>query len=86
VEAEFRKRPGPPPTGKGRPVVVRMQPDLLAALDAFKTRKGAPSRPEAIRRIVGAWLRQSGDLPNGEEASAPESRLFRGPARRPGKE
>jgi metal-responsive CopG/Arc/MetJ family transcriptional regulator len=54
-----RKRRGPPPTGKGTPVQVRLQPDLLAALDAFI--KGAPkpkpTRPEAIRRLVEAGLK-----------------------------
>ena len=34
-------------------VTVRLQPDLLAALDAFIADElDSPSRPEAIRRLV----------------------------------
>ena len=51
-----RKR-GPAPTGKGTPVVVRLQPDQLAALDAWRN-DGAPvpTRPEAVRRLIAASL------------------------------
>lgn len=52
-----RKR-GPAPTGKGLPVQVRMQPDQLAALDAWRERQpDQPSRPEAVRRIVAKALK-----------------------------
>ena len=48
-----RKRRGPAPTGKGTPVTVRLQPDQLAALDAWIAQQGpAPTRPEAIRLIL----------------------------------
>lgn len=49
--------------GRGRPrtdsvpVMVRIQPDLLARLDAYRvTLPDEPSRPEAIRAMVEAML------------------------------
>ena len=51
-----RKR-GPKPTGKGVQVVVRLQPPGLAAVDAWiKAQPDAPTRPEAIRRLVDLAL------------------------------
>ena len=49
-----RKKRGPPATGKGEPVVVRMQPPRLRALDDWIAQQSQPfpSRPEAIRRLV----------------------------------
>jgi hypothetical protein len=47
------KKRGPPATGKGEPILVRLQPAQLAALDAWMGRQDAQlSRPEAIRRLV----------------------------------
>jgi hypothetical protein len=47
------KKRGPPATGKGKPILVRLQPAQLAALDAWIARQDARlSRPEAIRRLV----------------------------------
>jgi hypothetical protein len=46
------KKRGPPATGKGEPILVRLQPAQLAALDAWIARQDAQlSRPEAIRRL-----------------------------------
>jgi hypothetical protein len=57
-----RKRRGPKPTGKGVNIGVRMQPDQLAALDAFIAKQPKPvSRPEAIRAFVAAGLHLMGD-------------------------
>jgi hypothetical protein len=57
-----RKRRGPPPTGKGTPVQVRLQPDLLAKLDAFiAAQPRKVSRPEAIRAFVAAGLHLMGE-------------------------
>jgi hypothetical protein len=49
-----RKKRGPPPTGKGVPILVRLQPTLLAKLDTWMSRQeGIPfTRPEAIRRLI----------------------------------
>jgi hypothetical protein len=53
-----KKKRGPAPTGKGVQVVVRLQPDPLAALDAWVAKqKGEPTRAEAIRRLVELGLR-----------------------------
>jgi hypothetical protein len=52
-----KKKRGPPPTGKGVQVVVRMQPDPLAALDAWVAKqKDELTRAEAIRRLVELGL------------------------------
>ena len=48
---EARTSPGPLPTGKGTLVGVRLQPDLLKALDRW-AKLNAVSRPEAIRRLI----------------------------------
>jgi hypothetical protein len=54
------KKRGPPATGKGEPILVRLQPAQLAALDAWMGRQDAQlSRPEAIRRLVEQALAAS---------------------------
>jgi len=48
-----RKRRGPPPTGKGVPILVRIQPELLASLDVWIAKQDISfTRPEAIRRLI----------------------------------
>jgi len=48
-----RKKRGPPPTGKGAPILVRLQPALLSKLDEWITNSDSSStRPEAIRRLI----------------------------------
>jgi hypothetical protein len=62
VQPQSRKRPGPAPTGKGMPVQVRLQPGLLAKLDAFIADQPKPvSRPEAIRALAEAALELIGE-------------------------
>lgn len=61
-----RKKRGPKPTGKGTLVGVRIQPDLLEALDDYRRGMSsvldaieagpAMSRPDAIRFILGYEL------------------------------
>jgi hypothetical protein len=53
-----QKKRGPPASGKGEPVVVRMQPPMLADLDEWIARQKQPfpSRPEAVRRLVNIGL------------------------------
>jgi metal-responsive CopG/Arc/MetJ family transcriptional regulator len=46
-----KKRRGPLPTGKGTLIGVRLQPDLLDALDKWAKPSGI-GRPEAIRRLL----------------------------------
>lgn len=57
IRAVTNKR-GRPATGKGAPVTVRLQPDMLAALDVLIDRSPdpKPSRPEAVRQILAAAL------------------------------
>lgn len=55
-----KKKRGPPPTGKGTPIMTRLQPPQIAALDTWIARQREPmSRPEAIRRLVEAGLAAS---------------------------
>jgi hypothetical protein len=52
-----KKRRGPAPTGKGTLVGVRLQPDRLAAVDAWIAKQAAPmTRPEAIRAMLDGVL------------------------------
>lgn len=44
---------GPAPTGRGTLIGVRLQPDLLAWVDAERAKiEPEPSRPEFIRRLI----------------------------------
>jgi len=56
-----KKRRGPPPTGIGVLLGVRVQPDQLAALDAWISHQPEPkpSRPEAIRQILAKHLKRA---------------------------
>jgi hypothetical protein len=52
-----KKKRGPPPTGKGKLIGVRILPPLLKELDAWIAGHGKPmSRPEAIRYALEEWL------------------------------
>lgn len=52
-----KKRRGPAANGVGTPVLVRLQPGLLAKLDAFIAAQPEPvSRPEAMRALAEAAL------------------------------
>ena len=64
-----KKRRGPAPSGQGTPVQVRLQPELLEAVDAWIARhpEANISRPEAIRQILAGALatqRPATILPN----------------------
>jgi hypothetical protein len=51
------KKRGPPPTGKGTPIQVRLQPFQLKALDAWIAKQNAPlTRSEAIRAMMETIL------------------------------
>ena len=66
-----KKRRGPPPTGKGKLIGVRLLPEPLAALDAWIACQHAPmSRPEAIRRLVELGLKAKLTLPLYTEKTA----------------
>jgi hypothetical protein len=57
-----KKKPGPKPTGKGELIAVRLQPELLGAVDRHQEATGAASRPEAIRLILTEFLKRRGLL------------------------
>lgn len=47
---------GRPPTDT-EPVTVRMDQELLKAIDAYRrTEDDLPSRPEVVRRVMQKWL------------------------------
>jgi hypothetical protein len=51
--SDNRKKRGRPPTGIGKPVGLRLYPDLEQRVDAWaKQQPDKPGRPEAIRRLV----------------------------------
>lgn len=67
-EATKKKR-GRPATGLGQLIGVRLQPDALSQLDAYRDAEGdAPTRPEAIRRLVLEGLATHGFLKRGQAA------------------
>jgi len=56
---DIKKKMGRPATGQGSPVLVRVQPDQLSEIDEWAAKQNdAPSRPEAIRRLVAQALRK----------------------------
>jgi hypothetical protein len=72
-----KKRRGPPPTGKGELIGVRLQPLQLSDLDAWIARQGHElSRPEAIRRLVEKALAgKRATRPPNKEAAHKASRM-----------
>ena len=65
---DIRNLGGRPATGKGTPVMVRLQPDQLAALDAWIASQPKPlSRPEALRRLAGRGLPSTTDVTVSDE-------------------
>lgn len=50
--ADITKRKRPPAAGE--PILVRLQPDLLASVDAIASFYSV-SRPEAVRKIITEW-------------------------------
>jgi hypothetical protein len=66
MQPQKRKTPGRPATGKGTPLLVRLQPVPLSALDAFVADQQKPtSRPEAIRVILMKFFRSKRYLSTG---------------------
>ena len=51
-----KKKMGRPPTDS-EPVMIRMQPNMIAAVDEYRrSLEDLPTRPEAIRRILADFL------------------------------
>jgi hypothetical protein len=60
LSQKLKKRRGPPPTGKGTLIGVRLQPPELAQLDAWIAgQEGAFTRPEAMRHHLKRSLGES---------------------------
>jgi hypothetical protein len=54
---ESGKKRGRPATGRGEQVQVRLQPILVHQIDLWRgNRSDAPTRPEAIRRLIQLGL------------------------------
>lgn len=54
---DAKKSRGRPATGTGTPITLRLQPEPLAAVDAWREdQPDKPTRPEAIRRLVEKGL------------------------------
>jgi metal-responsive CopG/Arc/MetJ family transcriptional regulator len=51
-EKRLAKKRGRPATGRGQTIGVRLQPDMLALLDAWRTSGQSLTRPDAIRRLL----------------------------------
>jgi hypothetical protein len=68
-----KKKRGPPPTGKGQMLGVRLQPPDLSRLDIWIARQPAPrpTRPEAIRRLVEKGLASEGVAAGPDAGSIP---------------
>lgn len=60
-------RPGRPSVDSER-VDTRFTRDILDAIDAFAAKEAdKPGRPEALRRIVRAWLTERGFIKGGSK-------------------
>jgi len=59
---------GRPKTGQGTPIMVRLQPELLAVVDGWIAQRPdpKPTRPEVIREAL-AELERRGGLPRDDE-------------------
>lgn len=52
---------GPAPTGKGIPILIRCQPEFLAAVDQWRSEQPhLISRPEALRQLAEIGLKRGG--------------------------
>jgi len=53
IRVNPKKRGRPKTTGRGQLIGIRLHKPLLAALDAWiADQESAPSRPEAVRRLI----------------------------------
>jgi len=71
-----KKKRGPKPTGHGVQVQVRLQPELLEALDRFIADRGAMTRPEGLRIAFREWAVEHQLL--AENGGGPGVRLRKG--------
>jgi hypothetical protein len=68
ITQKKQKKRGPPATGKGTLVGVRIHPPMLAALDKWLDRQNeVRTRPDAIRFALADWLTSLGLLQHKED-------------------
>ncbi|WP_050526519.1 hypothetical protein [Pseudorhodobacter aquimaris] len=54
--SEQKKKMGRPPTDT-EPVMVRMSPAMITAIDEYRRTQGdLPTRPEMVRRVMAEFL------------------------------
>lgn len=56
-----KKKRGPPATGKGTQIQVRLQPELLSVVDQLAREVGT-SRPDALRFALAQWAEANGKM------------------------
>jgi hypothetical protein len=71
-----KKKRGPPATGKGELIGVRIHPGQMGRLDAWiASQKHTPSRPEAIRQLLEWALANSRPVRRRAERAAKASEM-----------
>jgi len=77
IRVNPKKRGRPKTTGRGQLIGIRLQKPLLTALNAWiADQESAPSRPEAIRRLLEQALTTRGAAPlPSKEAARKASKL-----------
>ena len=74
-DIEKKRGRGRPPTDS-TPVLVRLQPNDLAALDAYRSDFEPMTRPQAIRSAAFEWLRTHGYAPAlGKKPAGPATKV-----------
>jgi hypothetical protein len=77
-----KKKRGRPPTGRGETIGVRVHPELMEKLDAWRARDPEfPTRPEAIRRLVVIGLARPGPYRYPQDPAPPGTRKTPAPPR-----
>ncbi len=79
---DYRKVQRPP--AAGTLVGVRLQPEALAALDAWiSVQPDAPSRPEAVRRLLARALATEGAIQATDDRITARAQAEPNPRRKP---
>lgn len=63
---------GSQPKSRSEQVGVRLEPDLLAALDRYAKEHGEMTRPQALRAAFRDWAIAHGYMPSADEGTRPE--------------
>lgn len=71
-KTSFSQDPASKPGGTTALVGVRLQPDLLSALDRYAKEHGEMTRPQALRAAFRDWAVAHGYMPSADEGTRPE--------------